>query len=60
MASILKAIEKVRKDGRAGIGEKGKFASWNKPNVKLFECKRDENEHGRRKLFTFRFPCLML
>ena len=53
MASIVKEIEKVGGGGgggggpgggsREGRGEKGKFASWDKPNVKLFECKRDEN-----------------
>lgn len=48
MAAIMKAIEKVRKEGWArgrgrGGQKKGKFASWDKPNVKLFECKRDEN-----------------
>lgn len=48
MGSIMKAIEKLRKEGRArgrarDRGEKGKFAPWNKLDVKLFECKRCEN-----------------
>ena len=49
VASIMKAIEKVGKDpeGRArvegGSGGKRKVCILDKPNVKLFESKRDEN-----------------
>ena len=47
VTSIMKAIEKVGKEGRArveeGSGRKRKVCILDKPNVKLFASKREEN-----------------